>query len=467
MDAILYWNGVALETNRQSHSDGRNEQTGPPLSARALGMTHLAMRDAYAGIPDMAEPLEPYLPGVGSAAPGASVDAAIGAAAHAVLSALFPSQRPILDMRLAAADSTGTPGGQSAGRDFGRTVAEAILAERAGDAGAGATGYQPSQDRGDHRVDPENPAQGFHAPFYGARTRSFALTERFTLKPPPEPDEDRYLGALREVRAKGIAAELSATLPAGAERRTPLETLQGLWWAYDGATNVGTPPRLYNQIIRQLAQARGNSLARNAELFALVNVAMADAGILAWEQKYSHDLWRPVLGVREHDPSGGPQGLPRPSLSDDADPGWLPHGSPATNSTARNFTPPFPSYPSGHATFGAAAFGVARLFYGVTAPGPDPLADGLSFVSDEFNGISTDNRGTVRPRYVRQFPGGLWQMLVENSLSRIYLGVHWSFDGFIRDADGGVDVGENVGGVPLGLAIAEDIYAHGLHLSEV
>jgi len=51
-----------------------------------------------------------------------------------------------------------------------------------------------------------------------------------------------------------------------------------------------------------VAIAKGNT-AQNARLFALVNVAMGDAGILAWDQKYTHELWRPVLG--EHDKSTG------------------------------------------------------------------------------------------------------------------------------------------------------------------
>jgi hypothetical protein len=223
--------------------------------------------------------------------------------------------------------------------------------------------------------------------------------------------------------------------------------------------------------VAQIAIARGNTEAQNARLFALLNAAMADAGVLAWDQKYKHDLWRPVLGIREHDRSMGPGAAGSASeLSTDADPGWLPLGAPSTNSVGKkNVTPPFPAYPSGHATFGAAAFHITRLFYGVPIGDrkPDKLVDGLGFVSDELNGVSVDNRGTVRPRHVRDFPGGLWQMIVENGLSRVYLGVHYSFDAFLIRENGKPDLGANIGGVPLGLTIAEDIFRSGLVKSPV
>ena len=107
---------------------------------------------------------------------------------------------------------------------------------------------------------------------------------------------------------------------------------------------------------------------KNARLFALINVAMADAGILAWDQKYLYDFWRPVLGILEHDLSMGPAGQGTNNIDNDCDPGWLPLGAPNTNKTgAKNGTPPFPAYPSGHATFGAAALHMTRLLT-VTQP---------------------------------------------------------------------------------------------------
>lgn len=120
------------------------------------------------------------------------------------------------------------------------------------------------------------------------------------------------------------------TLPAGIAARTPDETVIGLFWGYDGAKNLGTPPRFYNQIIREVADAKGNTVQQNARLFALVNAAMGDAAIVAWQDKYEHDLWRPGLGVREHG-GLGPQGGGANPVSADADPSWLPLGAPASN----------------------------------------------------------------------------------------------------------------------------------------
>lgn len=467
MDSILYWNDVALEANRVSHTNGKGEQTGPVLSARALAIVHLAMFDAYAGLrgnPTAPVDLSAYLPGLPPAPAAGSLDAAVASAALGTLTVLFPSQRAFFTAKHAAAGLSGP--GLAEGHAYGLAVARSMLADRAADPTASDVGYVNSTARGHHREDPDNLGQGVNAPFYGDRARSFAVAVRPTLAPPPALGSAEYLAALRDVRQKGITPEGLGSLPAGSSPRTPDEALKGVFWAYDGAFNIGTPPRLYNQIVRALAVAKNNSTDQNARLFALVNAAMADAGISAWEAKFSYDLWRPVVGLREHDASLGPSGTGGATFSADADPCWLPFGAPRSNVIApNNTTPNFPAYPSGHATFGAAAFHITRLFYGVTHTGPDTLLDGLQFVSDELDGITRDHKGTLRPRQSRSFPGGLWQMIEENSRSRVFLGVHWVFDGFLPKTDGTPDLTQNVGGVPLGLAIASDIFANGLKRS--
>ncbi|MBM4256194.1 MAG: vanadium-dependent haloperoxidase [Deltaproteobacteria bacterium] len=459
MDSILYWNDVALEANRVSHTNGKGEQTGPTLSSRALAMVHLAMYDAYAGITNDAVNFPPYLTTLNPPAPGASIAAAVAAAAHATLSKLFPSQKAFFDLKHTQAGLQ-EPGLHD-GHAFGLHVAQTLWDDRKDDPDASDAGHAPSMAHGDHRPDPDNPDQGYHAPFYGANAKCFAVTARHGLLPPPRQGNE-YTKALREVRGKGIAPELMGTLPSGIKARTVDETVRGVYWGYDGAAELGTPPRLYNQIVRTVADAQNNNEGQNARLFALVNAAMADAGILAWEQKYIHNLWRPVVGIREHDDSMGPAGTGNNDISNNCDPGWLPFGAPSTNSTKKNFTPPFPAYPSGHATFGAAALQMTRLFYNINNRGPDDdLFEDLTFVSDEMNGISKDNKGTVRPRHVRNFPNGLWQMIEENGRSRVDLGVHWVFDAFAVDNSGNMDLTRNIGGVPLGLNIAENIFTTG------
>jgi hypothetical protein len=68
----------------------------------------------------------------------------------------------------------------------------------------------------------------------------------------------------------------------------------------------------------------------------------------------------------------------------------------------------------------------------------------------------------VRPNHRRNFNDGLRQMIIENAVSRIYLGVHWNFDAFAVKDDGKPDHSKtDIGGVPLGLRIAEDIFKAG------
>ncbi|MEC3917125.1 vanadium-dependent haloperoxidase [Nocardia sp. CDC160] len=454
VDQVLYWNAVALESDRMAHTEIKPVERGsrgPVGSSRALALVHLAMHDAIFSI--FGAPHGTWLTAPPVAANGAAPDAAIAVAAHTTLSALYPAQTARLDKALREAGLRGP--GTGRGSTHGQAVGRAVLKARAGDPGLSDTDYHPDTSPPNHRPDPANPKQGYYAPHYGARSRCFAVTSRYTLDPPPKDNDPRYLAVLREVRAKGGA---SAAIPG----RTPDETLRALFWAYDGAKQLGTPPRFYNLITREIAIARGNDIEQNARLFALVNTALADAGILCWDDKYRHNLWRPILGIREFDPTLGPEAMPGNGLDGDCDPGWLPHGAPRSNEIAVNLTPPSPSYPSGHATFGGAAFQSIRRYYDISADGPDILTDGLGFVSEELNGLTTDNRGVVRPRHVRRFPGGLWQMMEENALSRVFLGVNWPFDAFATDLAGHMDLSQNVGGVRLGRDIADDLWASGL-----
>jgi hypothetical protein len=182
-----------------------------------------------------------------------------------------------------------------------------------------------------------------------------------------------------------------------------------------------------------IADQMGTDVVELARLLALVNVAMSDAGIAIWESKYYYQVWRPITGIREADAGTGPSQLGDGNDATIGDPTFTPLGAPASNLMGPNFTPPFPGYPSGHAGFGGAIFEILRRFYGT-----DDIP--FTFVSDEYNGETIDNQNNVRPLLPRSFKT-LAQAEEENGQSRIYLGIHWSFD-----KTAGIEQGRQVAG---------------------
>jgi hypothetical protein len=238
--------------------------------------------------------------------------------------------------------------------------------------------------------------------------------DQFPIPPPPAPESQEFIAAFDEVKHFGGCGDDPAACAVAADGfvtptlRTPEQAQIGVFWGYDGTPGLGTPPRLYNQIARQIARQRGSSGLELARLLALINVAMADAGLAAWKAKYDYEFCRPITAIRQADGGSG------------GDPTWTPLGAPASNKIGPNFTPPFPSYASGHATFGAALFQILRRFYHT-----DRIP--FSFVSDEFDGLTKDNTGAVRPRLSRTY-ANLSAAEEENGQSRIYLGIHWAFD---------------------------------------
>ncbi len=202
--------------------------------------------------------------------------------------------------------------------------------------------------------------------------------------------------------------------------RTAEQTFVGTFWAYDGTPSLCAPPRMYNQIATLIARQMGSNTVELARLLALVNTAMADAAIAVWDSKYFYDLWRPVTGIRESDPGTGPSGLGDGNPATVGDPTFTPLGAPASNLHGSELHAAVPAYPSGHAGFGGALFQTLRRFYRT-----DRIA--FTFVSDEYNGETRDNQGVLRPLHPRSFTS-LSQAEEENGQSRIYLGIHWSYD---------------------------------------
>lgn len=463
-DPILFWNEVALESNRLDHTGAMEaeHQRGPTRSARALAIVHLAMHDAFfsvAGVGAIPGPLPHnlYLLIPPSGPPPDSFitrSAAVSGAASTALCTLYSGMRVRIEEKLA--EISGENGTDDKAFSFGRRMALAVLATRANDEKVVPKDddYISSPGHLRHRVDPYNPTQGYLGVGDG-KTPSFAVTAWQALDPPPPEADPRYTDDYKEVYERGGAPELNTT------KRTPEQTAIGLYWAYDGANKIGTPPRLYNQIVREVAKTQGNTMEQNARLFALINCAMADAGIHAWHWKYCFDLWRPVVGIREDDKATGPAATPDKKITPPCDPFWKPFGAPRSNELKASFTPPFPTYPSGHASFGGATFEMVRLFYAH----PDPMTEDtieFTLASDELNGKTTDGDGSVRTRHARKY-SSMAEAMYDNSVSRIYLGVHWRFDGTSgKNVNKMLQATDKIGGVPLGRAIAKNIINTGM-----
>jgi Vanadium chloroperoxidase N-terminal domain/PAP2 superfamily len=471
-DPILFWNHICNEANRFDHTAPMKgkAQGGPTRSSRATAIVHLAMHDAHFGVvgPTLLIPLYTanLVPPYGGPQTQKEISAAVSAAAHLTLAKLYPEQAP--KFAAAAIEIAALNGADSKAHIYGYKIAAAILKLRDGDGSDANPAHVYNYAKPHHREDPINPSMEPLGVSWG-KVKLFSVTAFPTQSTYPAFKSAPYNADHNEVLAKGGAASQPSTT------RTKEETAIGLYWAYDGVPELGTPPRLYNQIIRLIAKDKGNSWADNARLFAMVNVAMGDAGIVAWHWKYHYDLWRPVVGVREYDANFGPDAVGGNPVDPQCDPFWRPLGAPKTNDLspgARSFTPPFPAYPSGHATFGAAAFEVVRRFYrakGLTNNFADDAIDniGFEFVSAELDGAAKDNDGALRVRHERKYLS-MAQAMFENSVSRIFLGVHWRFDGTsAKTAKKMLEATDNIGGVPVGRAIAKDIFVNGLKQTAV
>lgn len=549
---VFYWNSVALDLNRLVTSIEGNTnnpppaapQNGPPSAARALGILHLAINDAYFAIkPDKngvnTTYLQPNSPIPGASLPdvGGATDArlAVAGAANTVLTSLYTggsSAIPFVTTDMLtqsirnAVSAFPNLDTLSSSYQFGVAVGQAMinfLNIKPGQIGFDQDSYRPTPGLYKFNDDPTNPVRivpvnpndpngptrairFYQAPFYGMTAQRVAVqgkvngdpNEHLIADPPVgfgTNDTTEYYSAFDDVYREGGNRILNST------KRTPIQTVTGFTWAYDGSNLLGTPPRVFNQVLRAIAWNRkvagATDEATNADfvrVFALFNAAMADAGIFAWQEKYCFEFWRPLSGVR-CDPTSR------------QDPFWLTEGAPDTNSNHPNFKPPFPSYPSGHATFSGASLQILRLYYkrrdnlGFADDAPDNIA--FDFVSDELNGINrdlqnayiptlpiTDQLGDVRTRVPRHF-NSVWEAMFDAALSRVFLGVHWRFDAYASkdvlastnlNPDGTtqyknakevryVTTGPRgdrpgqlfpIGGVPLGIGIANDIFQSNL-----
>jgi hypothetical protein len=212
------------------------------------------------------------------------------------------------------------------------------------------------------------------------------------------------------------AAQVNEVKSLGAiysETRTAYETETAFFWANDRGGTYKPPGHLLH-IAQVLAEDHDLNLKQQARLFALTALAMADSGIAAWDCEYSTDidLWRPISAIWGADSDGNPK--------TEADPTWLALSYDPSYGSQGSFTPPFPAWISGHATFGASTAAIWKHYFGT---------DNVTFT------ITSDDTPGVW-RTFNTFSAAA----LENGRSRVFLGVHYQWD-----ADGGYEVGTALG----------------------
>ncbi len=391
-DAVSSWNAAMLDTVRHttapsSDIPGLLIKPPPPMVAKYLAMVHGAMFDAINAV---GQQYESYLTVTPQA--GASAIVAGAVAAHDVAAEVYDNAEALelWDKTLAEVMATVPDGtAKTLGIQVGQQAAAAMIAARASDGSQATVPYTPGTQPGQWRPT----APGFlpaALPQWPGVT-PFAMTSGDQFRPAAAPalSSAEYAAALNEVKSLG---DINSTT------RTVDQTQIALFWADGGGTS--TPPGHWNQIAIDVGLEQGQDLLENARMMALLNFALADAGIASWDAKYVYNIWRPIDGVRQADSDGNADTVQNGN--------WTPLIT----------TPSFPSYTSGHSTFSAAAAAVLTDLFGTVAftTRADVGSTGLWPPSDDISGLR-----------VRSFTS-FQQAAEEAGLSRIYGGIHFSFD---------------------------------------
>lgn len=446
-DRALLWHEIALDAVAIDHTPDPDtgavdlSNGGPTRTSRALAMAQIAVFDAVNAILDQYTPYND----LGPTPQNASIDAAIAYAAYTTLATLYPGQVDRLTALLNSdvAKINDNPARISAGQMIGVQAAQAMLNRRLNDhaddpepdfgeggrVADGATTVNGTPVNGgttlpfEWESDPLTPLApgetGLALGAYWGGVTPFSLErgDQYRSAPPPEPGSAQYLAGYQEVQTIGASTDTEGSLS------TPYTRFIGNFWGYDGAPLLGTPPRSYNQIAVQVARDEGiDNPLDMARYLAMINTALADAGIAAWDSKFYYNYWRPVTAIPQSD--GVPETIENPL--------WKPVGISVINTeTAITPTPPFPAYPSGHSTFGSAVFEIMREFFGNETR--------FTFISDEYNGEGVDPLGVPRPLVPVRFQS-FDEAQHSNGISRIYNGVHWQWDNVA-----GQELGETIG----------------------
>jgi hypothetical protein len=391
-DFAADWNAAILNVVRDwtTTSDdpfpGRIAPSAPPIVAYNLALIHTAMFDAIASIEGGYTTYLSHEP----APNNTSTIAAAASAAFEVAATLYPNAREMSVWQSTLNETLQFESDSAArqrGIDYGALVAARILQSRQGDGTATVVDYTPQLTPGTwNRTVP-----GSLPPLLPHWGQVLPLTVPditvFRPEAPPTLDSEHYARDVDEVMRLG---DIDSPL------RTSEQTAIAQFWADGGGTS--TPPGHWNRIAVEVGLSQQQSLIENTRMLAILNLALADAGIASWDAKYHYDLWRPIDAIRQADQDGNS------ATQVDAD--WLPLIA----------TPPFPTYTSGHSTFSGAAATVLTNLFG----------DQLAFTSrrDSHSGSTQTPPSTIEVRHFTNFHDAA----SEAGESRIFGGIHYRFD---------------------------------------
>lgn len=359
---------------------------------RRGALLNVAMFDAINGVTAAAgdDHYEPYLVDPAEAPADAAPLSAIGGAAHEIMTQLYGEDGDFdaaLEATLAAAEG----GDTDAGEDWGRTVAADLLAER--DDEYTTDIYVPcaeANEPGCFRQD-WNPVYSKVTPW------TLEARDQFRPSGPPALDSEAYADAWWEVYEKGNAED--------PDRPQEHLDIAGFW---RGAPGSPRPPNMWNVIAQTVVVEEDLTVLEEARLFALLSLALADAGIAGTEGKAAYGFWRPRTAIHEGDRDGNPKTR--------ADRSWEPLAVGGS-----------PEYPSTLAAYGGAGCTVLETVLG--------RGDySFEFGSDIRTGTAGETEGVSRSF------DSLRDALEESLDSRIYVGNHFRFT-----LDDGREQGERIG----------------------
>jgi hypothetical protein len=206
---------------------------------------------------------------------------------------------------------------------------------------------------------------------------------QFLMAPPPALTSDTYAADVNEAKAIGSATSTT---------RTAEQTAIARLFAGVASATTYSVPNMWNVWMRDVARERSLGALETARLFALANLAWHDALLVSFYGKFLYGYWRPTTAIREAAHDGNPATEP--------DPSWV----------SLLPTPPYPSYPGNVACGSAAVTRVFERYFG---------RDNVPFTMT----WPTPDGGTIRRAY-----NGFRQFADEAARSRVYGGIHFTFD---------------------------------------